>query len=216
MSEPNFSLLEQGFIISLAVSTPVGPTSILCIQRAIAKSFASGLISGIGAATAQTIHASVGTFSLSLVTSSLAEHKGLFSFAGGAFLCYLGIQVFLNKPSINKPQIGSLLGSADSRNMLLGDYCSILLLTLINPLSVLPFVAFFTQTYSARDYPNFVWSGAFVLGVFVGSVLWYGMVSVVINLLPKRVLLCRLHWVNRISGTVITVFGCISIYSVWS
>lgn len=216
MSEPNLSLLEQGFIISLAISAPVGPTSILCIQRAIAKKVISGLVSGIGAATAQAIQAGIGLVSLNLIISSLVNHRNLFGFASGIFLCYLGIQTFLDESRINNAPKKFLSRRSNSINLLLGDYCSILLLTLINPLAVVPFVAFFTQTYPAKNYSDHVWPGEFVLGVFVGSLLWYGMISVVVNLFPQKALLCRLFWVNRISGTVIAVFGCISIHSVWS
>lgn len=184
MTEPHFSYLRQGLIIGLAVSTPVGPTSILCIQRAITKSVVSGLVSGTGAATVQTIQAGIGAVSLNLVISSFIDHKGLFSFVSGVFLCYVGIQIFLDA-SIHDTQIKFLSRSPGSRSVLLGDYCSILLLTLINPLAVLPFVAFFTQTHSARNYLDDVWSGAFVSGVFIGSVLWYGMISVIVNLFPQ-------------------------------
>ena len=109
-----------------------------------------------------------------------------------------------------------LPGDVDGRDVLLRDYSAALLLTSINPLTILPFIAFFTQMYSSFSQPNHVWVGVFVLSVFVSSVFWYGLISIIANLFSRRILLRQLHWVNRVAGTTIAVFGCSSIYSIWS
>ncbi|MBD1869001.1 LysE family transporter [Cyanobacteria bacterium FACHB-471] len=216
MSAPYFSFLTQGLIIGLAVSAPVGPTSIFCMQKALTKGIVSGLVSSTGAATANAIQASVGAFSLNLVASSLADHKGLFNIISGIFLCYLGIKIFLSHFSINNTRRAACEGALSNRNILLRDYSAALLLTSINPLTILPFLAFFTQMYSAFNQSNPVWAGIFVLGVFISSIFWFGLISVVANLFSRRILLRRLHWINRIAGTMIAAFGCGSIYSAWS
>lgn len=216
MSEPNFNLLWQGFFIGLAIAAPVGPTSILCLQTAITKGIVPGFFSGAGAATAHTIQASIGAFGLNLVASSLTDNKGWFHLISGIFLCYLGVKIALSRYKINGARADLLLRDLSSENVLLGDYSAALFLTIINPLAILPFIAFFTKTYPTVNHSNYIWTGAFVLGVFVSSVLWYGLISVVINLFSQRVLLRWLPWVNRISGTAIGIFGCASIYSAWS
>lgn len=180
------------------------------------KGIASGLISSVGAATAQAIQAGIGVFSLNLVASGLVDHKGRFSFVSGVFLCCLGIQIFLNASSINDTKTVALSRSPGSRNIFLGDYGSALLLTIINPLSILPFVAFFTQTYSVRNPLSSVGLEAFVPGVFISTALWHGMVSVGVNLFSQRILLSRLRLVNQIAGISIAAFGCVSIRSAWS
>lgn len=95
MSEPNFTLLWQGLFIGLAIAAPVGPISVLCIQRSIRKGFASGFVSGLGASTGDAIYAFISVFGLNLITVSLINQKTGLSLMGGLFLCCLGIKTFL-------------------------------------------------------------------------------------------------------------------------
>jgi threonine/homoserine/homoserine lactone efflux protein len=216
MYEPYFSFLKQGLLIGLAVSAPVGPTSIFCMQKALTKGIVSGFVSSIGAATAQTIYAGVGALSLNLVESSLVNYKSWFNLISGVFLFYLGIKIFLNHSSFNNPRATPMSGNLCENNILLRDYSAAFLLTSINPLSILPFVAFFTQIYSEASYPSHIYTGLFASGVFISSLLWFGLISAMAIFFSRRILLRRLHWVNRISGTTIAVFGCASIYSAWN
>ena len=47
----------------------------------------------------------------------------------------------------------------------------------------------------------------FVLGVFLGSALWWLLLSAGVGLLRHRLDQAGLRWVNRLSGTVIAAFG---------
>ena len=49
------SLLFKGMIIGLSIAAPVGPIGVLCIRRALADGGAAGLLSGLGAATADAV-----------------------------------------------------------------------------------------------------------------------------------------------------------------
>lgn len=46
------ALSLKGLIIGFAIAAPVGPTSILCIQRSLHDGFKLGLMTGLGAALA--------------------------------------------------------------------------------------------------------------------------------------------------------------------
>jgi threonine/homoserine/homoserine lactone efflux protein len=87
MSELEFSLLGQGLFIGLAIAVPVGPISILCIQRSIEKGLVSGVASGLGVSTSSAIYAFIGAFGLNLIAASLINQKIWFSLTGGVFLC---------------------------------------------------------------------------------------------------------------------------------
>jgi len=54
-----FVLLIKGIIVGLLASIPLGPIGVLCIQRTINKGRLSGFLSGLGAATADTIFATI-------------------------------------------------------------------------------------------------------------------------------------------------------------
>jgi arginine exporter protein ArgO len=52
-----------------------------------------------------------------------------------------------------------------------------------------------------------------VLGVFVGSVLWWFALSGVVSLFRERFDVSALRWVNRISGVVLAGFGVAALVS---
>jgi threonine/homoserine/homoserine lactone efflux protein len=64
-------LFFEGIIIGFAIAAPVGPIGVLCIRRTLAEGRASGLVSGLGAATADAIYASVAALGLAFVTNLL-------------------------------------------------------------------------------------------------------------------------------------------------
>ncbi len=50
-------LFLKGIIAGLGASIPLGPIGVLCIQKTINRGRASGFLSGMGAASADTIFA---------------------------------------------------------------------------------------------------------------------------------------------------------------
>jgi threonine/homoserine/homoserine lactone efflux protein len=216
MSEPNFSLLRQGLFIGLAIAVPVGPISILCIQRSIKKGFVSGLVSGLGASTGDAIYAFIGTFGLNLIVVSLISQKMWFGLISGMFLCCLGVKTFLDRPAIDIDNVN--LSTADSckRNRLLKDYVTLLVLDLTNPITILVFAAALTKLYAKNVDSDSVSGYFFVLGVFTSAALWRVCLSGIAHRLSGRFNPRQLQWINRVAGVMISTFGCASIYSAWS
>jgi threonine/homoserine/homoserine lactone efflux protein len=216
MSEPNFSLLWQGLFIGLAIAAPVGPISILCIQRSIKKGFVSGLVSGLGASTGDAIYAFVGAFGLNLIAVNLINQKTWLSLIGGLFLCYLGIKIFLEKPAVSLHKVNLSTADLFKRNKLLKDYATILVLDLINPITILVFVASLTKLYAKNVYSGSLSGCLFILGVFISSALWRVCLSGIAHRLSDRLNPRQLRWINRVAGVTILAFGCASIRSAWS
>lgn len=88
----NINFLLKGFIVGLAVALPVEPTSILCIHRALAEGFSSGIVSSLGAATSHVVYAYIGAFELMFISSILVSQQVWLLFIRGVFLCYLGLK----------------------------------------------------------------------------------------------------------------------------
>jgi putative LysE/RhtB family amino acid efflux pump len=85
-------------------------------------------------------------------------------------------------------------------------YGSTLLLTLANPATILSFVVIFAAFgLGARvDYPA---ASSLVLGVFVGSGLWWLVLSGGVGMVRSRVNAAWMLAVNRVSGAVLLAFG---------
>ena len=77
----------RGLIIGFSIAAPVGPIGVLCIRRTLTKGRISGLISGLGAATADAIYGSVAGFGLAFISNFLISQQKWFRLVGGLFLC---------------------------------------------------------------------------------------------------------------------------------
>ena len=200
-----YTLLLKGIIIGFALALPIGPIGILCIRKTAAEGHLAGMIVGFGAATADAVYGFVAAFGLTVISDALVTRQGWFRLIGGAFLCYLGIKTFLAKP------VESSKGS--NGNGLLGSYVSTFLLTLTNPLSIIAFLGVFAG-FGLRNADLTLGSaGTLVAGVFLGSSLWFFLLSYGVTLFRGKMNAAGLGWVNRISGALIILFGLIAIAS---
>jgi threonine/homoserine/homoserine lactone efflux protein len=195
--------LLRGLVIGFSIAAPVGPIGVLCIRRTLAKGRVSGLVSGLGAATADAIYGCIAGFGLTFIASILISQQGWFRLIGGAFLCYLGLKTFLTRPA---EQAASAEG-----NGLVGAYASTFFLTLTNPMTVLSFAAIFAGLGVVSASRNYASAGMLVLGVFIGSALWWLILSGGVSVFRARFNPHGLQWVNRISGVIITGFGLLAL-----
>ena len=193
------SFLFRGIAIGFSIAAPVGPIGVLCIRRTLAQGRAIGLVSGLGAATADALYGCIAGFGLTFVSNILVSQQVWFRLIGGLFLCYLGIKTILTKPA---EKAASATG-----NGLTGAYASTFFLTLTNPLTILSFAAIFAGLGLASAGENMLSAGALVLGVFIGSALWWLFLSGGASMLRAKFDPNALQWLNNISGAIITGFG---------
>ena len=201
----DLNFLLQGLIIGFSIAAPVGPIGILCIRRTLNGGRISGLVSGLGAATADSIYGCVAGFGLAFISNFLVKQQIWLHLIGGAFLCYLGIKTLLAKPANQ--------AAAARENGLLGDYASTFFLTLTNPMTIISFAAIFAGLGLASTRGNYGSAGILVLGVFMGSALWWLVLSSGVGIFRKKFNTNSLQWVNRISGLIITGFGLFALLS---
>jgi threonine/homoserine/homoserine lactone efflux protein len=197
------SLFLRGLVIGFSIAAPVGPIGVLCIRRTLADGQMYGLISGLGAATADALYGCVAAFGLTIISSFLIGQKIWFSLIGGLFLLYLGIKTLLSKPAEQAVKAGG--------NGLLGAYTSTFLLTLTNPMTILAFAAIFAALGLGNTSGSYASALILVLGVFCGSALWWLLLSGGVGLFRDKFNAKGLLWVNRISGVIITAFGIVAL-----
>jgi threonine/homoserine/homoserine lactone efflux protein len=201
----NTNFFLKGLIIGISIAAPVGPIGVLCIQRTLAVGRLQGLVSGLGAATADACYGLIAGFGLTFISSFMVQQQMGFRLIGGAFLMYLGI-----KASVSAPSGGKAPMTSPSR---VGAYLSTLFLTLTNPMTILAFAAIFAAFGLVSPKANYVSATLLVSGVFLGSALWWFILSSITGLFREKINDGGLRWVNRISGIIIFCFGLISIIS---
>lgn len=194
-------LLFKGIIIGLMASIPLGPIGVICIQRTINKGRRSGFLSGIGAATADTIFATIASYSLTFVIAYIMKHLQFFQAFGGMVIALLGVRIFITNP------ITQLRKHKRKKNNLIGDYLSVLALTLTNPLAILLFIALFAAFNVVSHDGHAINTLITILGVFIGAVAWWYTLTGLVNLYRDRFRIRQLWWINKISGGVIVLLG---------
>lgn len=193
----------KAIIIGFAIAAPVGPIGLLCIRYNINQGFKSGITVGIGAALADAIYGAIAGFSLSFVTAFLLEKALYIKLIGGLFLLYLGIK------SLNLKNRDD--NSKEGKNSLLFIFWSSFLLTMSNPLTILMFLGIFS---SMMDI-NFskIESIIIILGVFVGSLIWWIILSAITTYTKRKISSNILSKINYISAVILILFACFAIYS---
>ena len=201
----DISFFLRGLLIGFSIAAPVGPIGVLCIRRTLAEGRAYGFISGLGAATADAFYGCVAGFGLTFITSFLVSQGLWLRLIGGLFLLYLGVRTFISMPP-NTPTAND-----KSRAGLASAYLSTLALTLTNPATILSFAVVFAGLGLASGSGDYLAAILLVIGVFIGSALWWLLLSGGISLVRDRFTLRALSWVNRLSGILITAFGILAL-----
>lgn len=200
-----YTLLLKGIIIGFALALPIGPIGILCIRKTAAEGHLSGMVVGFGAATADAVYGFIAAFGLTVISDALVTRQMWLRLIGGVFLIYLGVKTFLAKPVENS--------RGTNGKGLLGSYVSTFFLTLTNPLSIIAFLGVFAG-FGLRNFDLSIGSAStLIAGVFLGSSLWFFLLSYSITLFREKINATGLGWVNRISGLLIVMFGIIAIIS---
>jgi len=168
----------------------------------------SGLMSGLGAATADGFYGAVAAFGLTLISNVLVDQQLWFRIIGGSFLLYLGIRTFLSKPSEKS--------ASDKKGNLFGDYISTFFLTIMNPITILSFAAVFAGLGLSDSSGNYISAILMVSGVILGSIGWWLILSTGVSLLRGKFNPASLKIVNWVSGAIMVVFAVIAFVSIFS
>ena len=201
--------LIKGLIVGFLASIPLGPVGVLCIQRTINKGKIPGLFSGMGAATVDAFFALVAALGLTYIINFIEEQQFYIQLIGGGVLIFLGAKIFNTNP------IKQIRKHRRKKNKLVEDYFSVLFLTLSNPLAIFLFVAAFAGIGMVTSKDSSLKSSFIIMGVFLGAMLWWAILTFLIDLFRKRFRLKQLWWMNKIAGLIIIVFGIAAMLSVF-
>ena len=205
-----FDVYTQGILIGLVASIPLGPIGLLCIQRTLSKSHRSGFVSGLGAATADSMFATVALFSLTVVMSFIENNMAIIKALGGISVVIVGVTIFLKNPVVQIRR-----NRAGKGHNLWGDYLSVFFLTLTNPGYILIFVALFAALGISHEGIPLGGGMSMILGVLCGASLWWFTLTFGVSFLRRKFRPRHLLWMNRISGSVIVVLGAAAILSIF-
>lgn len=197
----------KGVVLGFSLAAPVGPIGLLCIRRTLTDGWRIGLATGIGAALADTVYGILAVFGLTVITTALVSAQDWLRIPGGLFLLYLGIQILRSRPpeSSSEPL-------KDARSLIRA--CgSTFVLTVANPITVLTFLALFAGMGLGADKSDAAASLLVVTGIFLGSALWWVLLSGGISALRNRIRAEWLMWIHRASGAILVLLALFAIFA---
>lgn len=201
------SFLFKRLLIGFSIAAPVGPIGVLCIKRTLIAGRSSGFVSGIGAATADALYGAVAAFGLTGISYFLIAHSFWLRLVGGVFLAYLGIKALIASSPKAVPAV---------HRSLIADYLSTVSLTLANPATILAFIAIFAGVGLGEIRPSISAAVLMVVGVFVGSTLWWLILSTGVSALKSRSSSSLLKVANILSGLILLGFALAAFASILS
>lgn len=201
----DISFFARGLAIGFAIAAPVGAIGLLCIRRTLAYGRLTGFVSGLGAATADAVYGAVAALGLTAVSATLVAHQDIVRLLGGVFLLHLGARTAVAHPAMD-------VGGGSARG-LAAAFVSTLALTLTNPTTILSFVAVFAGLGLGTTVGDRGSAALMVCGVFLGSALWWLLLSGGVGYFRRALTPERLRWVNRVSGAMLIGFGVLALLS---
>ena len=190
----------KGIVVGAVIAVPVGPVGVLCLRRTIFEGRLAGLVSGLGAATADALFGVVAAFSLTFVSDWLIGWQDWLRAAGGVYLLYSGGSALLSKPQ-------DKIAEQSDAESLFRDFASAFALTITNPLTILVFLAIFTALGLGGTQATLVRAAILVLGVWFGSFLWWLALSLGIGTIRSSIEPRHLAWISRVSGIILFATG---------
>jgi threonine/homoserine/homoserine lactone efflux protein len=197
MTGMSLATFLAGVGVGLAVAVPIGPMGVLCIQRTLAFGLVAGLATGLGAATVHLTFGSVAALGLGATMSALfgAGAQGLTLLSAG-LLFWFAARI-LKRTVVSGPDLPQPEGW-------LRSYASAFLFGLSNPLTILLFVAAIPALTARGDLEAVP---VLVMGVFLGSIAWWTVLSTTIALIRGRLSTGAIALTNRLSGLTLAALA---------
>lgn len=215
--------LIKGFLIGISVAMAIGPIALLCIQRTLSNGFTAGFTIGLGAALADSLYGFIAVAGLAVISEFLITYEGVIAGIGSLILLYMAYGTMKSKPenslaaeipkslrvspvsldkSLNKPSPRTLVQSLISS----------FFLTLSSPMTILLFTAIFTGMDLITSKFEYDTGSALIMGVFLGSTIWWLILSGVIKMIRNKLSHKSIAFINKVSSVILFGFAGCAIY----
>lgn len=194
--------------MGLLVSVPLGPVGIMCIQRTINRGLKSGVFSGLGAASADLFYALIAGFGLSYIINFIEARQTIIQFIGAIIIVAISFKIFYTNPAVQ------LRKQRNKKGKPLEEIISIFVVTLSNPAVFFAFLAMFAAFNVINNSAGHLGTITTIIGIFAGSMLWWYVLSAVINHFRTKIRLKNLWWLNKIMGIIVFICGIIALIDV--
>jgi threonine/homoserine/homoserine lactone efflux protein len=209
------NVFVKGLIVGFALAAPVGPIAALCVQRTIARRWAAGFASGLGAAVADALYGLIAAFGATFISEFLINEHEWLQRVGGVILILLGLRLILKRVEPRETVADAngnevVNGEAPGkRRGLAGYFFATLVLTLTNPMTFVAFAAIFATMGLGATRGHSILTLELVAGVFAGSALWWTILTALAHAVRHHFDFRKLAVVNRATGIFVIAVGIV-------
>lgn len=192
--------LSVGIMIGLGIAAPVGPISILCIERTLRYGFPAGLATGAGASATHLLLAGLLVFGVGRSMLPNLDERWATTIGSGMLLLFaarLWQRAPVTSMEIAPPvNLAQAFGSAVATN-------------LVNPMTMLFYMAAMPML-SRHDLVGH----CVVIGIFAGSLAWWIALCGGLSFVRGRLDLRAACWTSRASALMIAAMAIISLATI--
>jgi threonine/homoserine/homoserine lactone efflux protein len=187
--------LFSGIGIGFTVAAPIGPMGMLCIQRTLASGMATGLATGFGAATVHLTYSALAVLGLGSLAQPWVEANAA-GFGIVSALTLLWFAIRTHRGSV------ALQTTDDVDNVRLARaYLSAIALGFTNPLTAILFLA------ALHAFSMQAAAAPLIAGVFVGSAIWWTVLSTIVATARSRLTPRMLSMSSRLASLMLLGLG---------
>lgn len=188
----------RGILIGILFGIPAGAVGAMTVQRTLHYGVGAGLLTGLGSSAADCFYACVGAFGLTIVSDFLLEKQNVIHLGGGCLILLMGISLFLKKEKYH----AKTTDTSDFLRMFLSSFA----VGITNPAAILTFLLAFSW-FGISGRIGWIEGVLLVIGVFLGTYIWWGILTIGTSTLKKRAKRVNLTKLNKIFGVILSALG---------
>lgn len=198
--------LLKGILIGILFGVPAGAVGAMTVQRTLNHGIKAGLVTGLGSSVADCFYACIGAFGLTVVSDLLLKYSNVINCLGGSLIVVMGFCMLLKKEK-QMVEYTSITGGAKL-------FFSSFSVGITNPAAILTFLFAFSW-FGITGQAGTTAGIRLVFGVFAGTYMWWGILTVGTGILKKRIKESSLEKISKIFGIILIIFGLVVLINIF-
>ena len=191
----------KAFIIGICASAPVGPISILVIQKSLSKGHKAGFITGMGACLVDTLFSVIALFFLAIAQQFLNDNRELILIAGGVTVAVLGIFMTKSDP------FRKIKADSGSSSVMMKDFMQAVAMGISNPGAILVIFGLFAFFGIGSEEPHDWKLTPIIISVSLGAAVYWFLFTGLLSHFRKKFKMSSLLWISRITCIIVIIIG---------
>lgn len=176
----------------------------MTIHRTLEGGFWYGFLTGLGSSAADVLYAIAGIFGITFITGFLQRNNMVCTVCGAVLILIYGI-IIIKKKSVDMKGKVEIQGKT-----YISGFVTAFMIAIMNPSTVLSFLVAFS-TFGLIDEYSVLEGSEIVLGILLGTGIWWGALSLLVDKGRERITDGIYRKMNLILGTLLIGFAVVMV-----